>query len=90
MLVVMVGSGTKSSVPVIQRSLAGARPAMVYRCAPDVMQAGETLCLAIIHCSREGNLRKTLDELNMDSDEEADVIAVFAGLKGDIVEQQEE
>ncbi len=90
MLVVVVGSGTKSSVPVIQRSLAGARPETVYRCAPDVMQAGETLCSAIIHCSREGYLGETLDELNMDSDEKADVIVVFAGLKGDIVEQQEE
>ena len=37
-----------------------------------------------------GHLGETLDELNINSDERMDVIAVFAGLKGDIVEQQEE
>ena len=37
-----------------------------------------------------GYLGETLDELNIDGDEKSDVIAVFAGLKGDIVEQQEE
>jgi len=37
-----------------------------------------------------GHLGETLDELNMDSDEKTAVIAVFAELKGDIVEQQEE
>ena len=34
-----------------------------------------------------GHLGVTLDELNIDSDEKTDVIAVFAGLKGDIVDQ---
>ncbi len=36
-----------------------------------------------------GYLGETLDELNIDGDEKSDVIAVFAGLKGDIVEQHE-
>ena len=36
-----------------------------------------------------GYLGETLDELNIDSDEKSDVIAIFAGLKGDIVEQHE-
>ncbi len=35
-----------------------------------------------------GYLGETLDELNIDSDEKTDVIAVFAGLKGDIVDQR--
>ncbi len=35
-----------------------------------------------------GHLGETLDELNIDGDEKSDVIAIFAGLKGDIVAQQ--
>jgi len=37
-----------------------------------------------------GYLGETLDELNIVGDEKSDVIAIFAGLKGDIVEQHEE
>jgi len=37
-----------------------------------------------------GHLGETLDELNIGSDEKTDFIAVLAGFKGDIVEQQEE
>ncbi len=37
-----------------------------------------------------GYLGETLDELNIDADEKTDVVAVFAGLGGDIVDQQEE
>lgn len=37
-----------------------------------------------------GYMGETLDELSIDGDEKTDVIAVFAGLKGDIVEQQEQ
>jgi len=54
------------------------------------MQAGEISCSAVIHCSKKRYLGETPDELNMDTDEKVDVIAVFAGLKGDKVEQQEE
>jgi hemoglobin len=37
-----------------------------------------------------GYLAETMDELNMGDEEKTDVIAVFAGLKGDIVVQPEE
>ena len=35
-----------------------------------------------------GHLGDTLDALNIDGDDKADVIALFAGLKGDIIVQQ--